>query len=446
LLRDPWFWQLTSPLPTKTDSFFAEVASGSLHDRFNIEISLTIPSPMNLQLPLGLVALLQAIGLFMLLTHLSRGCVRMPALSRRVLPTVCKGSVTILVPTLNESARIQPCLHGLAEQGAIVREILVIDSCSTDGTVDKVKTAATQDPRFRLLTDPPLPMGWVGRPWALHSGWLASDKRVEWILSIDADTCPQPGLAETLVAAAEEEGYDMVSLAPRFQLEGAGEGLLQPAMLTTLLLRTDPAGARTPGPDTVLANGQCFLVRRSTLELLGGFEGAATSFCDDVTLARNAARAGFQVGFLDGRNLLHVRMYQGVKDLWQGWGRSLDLKDASTPDRLRLDILFLLLVQGLPIPILILVATLKAIGVSGSGLVALGFVNGLLVVVRFLLLLPIRGSYNFPDGDPAGYTFWLSPLADSLAVVRVILSSLSSPTSWRGRSYGSALVGSQVSG
>jgi dolichol-phosphate mannosyltransferase len=62
------------------------------------------------------------------------------------------------------------------------------------------------------------------------------------------------------------------------------------------------------------------------------------------------------------------------------------------------------------------------------------------------LLLPIRGSYNFPDGDPAGYTFWLSPLADSLAVVRVILSSLSSPTSWRGRSYGSALVGSQVSG
>lgn len=399
---------------------------------------------MYLQLLISLLALIQAIGLLRFLAHLSIGMRRMPALSRRVEPDDQVNNVTILVPTLNESARIDPCLQGLAEQGAIVREILVIDSCSTDGTADKVKAAARRDPRLRLLSDPPLPMGWVGRPWALHNGWMASDQSVDWILCIDADTCPQPGLVESLVAAAEEEGYDMVSLAPRFRLEGAGEGLLQPALLTTLLLRTDPAGARVPGPDTVLANGQCFLARRSTLRSLNGFAAASHSFSDDVTLVRKAAQAGFRVGFLDGRHLLQVRMYQGVKDLWQGWGRSLDLKDATTPDRLRLDILLLLLVQGLPIPVLILVANLRAIGVSGAGLVALGIVNMILVTVRFLLLVPIRGSYEFPAGDPARCTFWLSPFADPLAVLRVILSALGRPTSWRGRSYGPALMDNQL--
>jgi len=139
-------------------------------------------------------------------------------------------------------------------------------------------------------------------------------------------------------------------------------------------------------------------------------------------------------------------MYQGVRDLWQGWGRSLDLKDATTQDQLIMDILFLLLVQGLPVPMLILVETMRLFGVYDSGLVALASVNCLLLAVRYLLLLPIRDSYIFPDGDPAAFTFWLSPLADPLAVVRVITSSLRRPTSWRGRSYGSALVGSQVSG
>jgi dolichol-phosphate mannosyltransferase len=32
--------------------------------------------------------------------------------------------------------------------------------------------------------------------------------------------------------------------------------------------------------------------------------------------------------------------------------------------------------------------------------------------------------------------FWLSPLADPLAVLRIILSAIHTPTQWRGRQYG----------
>ena len=53
------------------------------------------------------------------------------------------------------------------------------------------------------------------------------------ILGLDADTQPQPGLVPALIAAATAEGYDLVSLSPRFILKGLGEIWLQPALLMT---------------------------------------------------------------------------------------------------------------------------------------------------------------------------------------------------------------------
>jgi len=53
-----------------------------------------------------------------------------------------------------------------------------------------------------------------------------------------------------------------------------------------------------------------------------------------------------------------------------------------------------------------------------------------LLALRLGVLVGIRGSYQAPP-----WTFWISPLADPLAVLRVILSALSRPRSWRGRTY-----------
>ena len=139
-----------------------------------------------------------------------------------------KGAVSIVVPTLNEAQRITPCLQGLTRQTEEVREIVVVDSRSTDGTPELVKAAQANDTRFSLLTDDPLPPEWVGRPWALHYGYTHSSPESKWVLGIDADTQPQPGLVAALISAAEAEGYDLVSLSPQFILKTPGEIWLQP--------------------------------------------------------------------------------------------------------------------------------------------------------------------------------------------------------------------------
>ncbi|WNZ25152.1 glycosyltransferase [Leptolyngbya sp. NK1-12] len=344
------------------------------------------------------------------------------------------GKVSIVVPTLNEAARISPCLEGLGRQSYEVREVIVVDSHSTDGTPDLVKRTQAVDPRFRLIQDDPLPAGWVGRPWALHSGFLHSSEHSDWILGIDADTQPQPGLVASLITTAEQQGYDLISLSPQFILKDLGEFWLQPALLITLVYRFGATGSAPEAADRVMANGQCFLCRRSLLTDLGGYSSARNSFCDDVTLARNAARLGAKVGFLDGAKLLKVRMYEGALETWREWGRSLDLKDASSVAQKWGDLGFLLAVQGLPLIITLTSAIGFGLGYTSLPLLALLGMNATLLLIRFALLWGIAPSYDFSQAN-AGWSFWLSPLADPLAVYRILLSSLRTPTQWRGRQY-----------
>ena len=380
--------------------------------------------------------LFQGTATFILLSRLIKGAIRRSPLQPQLPHPSLLGKVSVIVPTLNEAQRITPCLEGLGQQSYEVREILVVDSHSQDETQELVKTVGLKDPRFRLMTDDPLPSGWVGRPWALHNGFLHSSPRSEWVLGIDADTQPQRGLVASLVKAAEEEGYDLVSLSPQFILKDAGEWWLQPALLMTFLYRFDSAGVRNQTPERVLANGQCFLSRRSVLEALDGYSCAASSFCDDVTLAREAAKRGFKVGFLDGKNLIRVRMYEGVKETWKEWGRSLDLKDAASTPQVWGDLALLLLTQALPLFLLIILSCFWLLGYDFLSLELAIALNLVLVIIRFSLLFAVFPSY-YKDNSLffKSFLFWLSPFADPLAVLRIFLSSLQTPKQWRGRSY-----------
>ncbi len=387
-----------------------------------------------------IILILQLPATTILLLRLIRGSTRQPPLKPEEPTPELLGKVTIVVPTLNEAERITPCLMGLSRQSYEVREIIVVDSDSTDDTQGLVKTTAKKDPRFRLITDDPLPPGWVGRPWALHTGFLASSPKSEWFLGVDADTQPDPGLAASLVKKAETEGYDLISLSPRFILKYPGELWLQPALLMTLVYRFGPTGTGSQTPERVMANGQCFLCRRSVLSKMEGYVSAQGSFCDDVTLARNIAAEGFKVGFLDGSLVLSVRMYEGMVETWQEWGRSLDLKDASPTFQVGSDLWLLSVTQGLPLLVLLgyLLFGLP-ISISMSAKFLLFGLNLFLLLIRFALLLAIAPSYDFSKAQ-ASWLFLLSPLADPLAVLRIFLSAIKTPTKWRGRVYGEKAV------
>jgi dolichol-phosphate mannosyltransferase len=362
-----------------------------------------------------------------LIARLQGGRKRLPPV--QPLPDGLTGTtVSVLLPTLDEGRRIGPCLAGLHAQGAPLVEVIVIDSGSSDDTRDQVEAMRGLDARFRIIDDRPLPDGWVGKVWALERGRGVATG--EWILGIDADTEPRPGLVAGVVAAARAHELDMVSFSPRFAGMTRAEQWVQPALLATLVYRTGAAGTARVRPDRLLANGQCFLSRAAVLAEGGGYGPARGSFSDDVTLARDYAARGWRVGFLDGSRLYVVRAYASLAQMWREWGRSIDLSDSTPRARQAVDSLVLLLTQAIPVPLLAILAA-GVVGASPGLVDTLVGLNAALLLARVLLLGALAKSYERP-----GVTFWLSPLADVPAVFRVLLSTVVRPRTWRGRRYG----------
>ena len=355
----------------------------------------------------------------MLLWRLLPGIRRLPAVRPHQEP-ITDTTVSVLVPTLDEAGRVGPCLAGLSRQGSPLAEVIVVDSGSTDGTQALVRDASRIDPRIRLERDPALPPGWIGKVWALQHGLSLAGG--EWILGVDADTEANEGMVAAVVAAARAHDLELVSFSPMFAGQTSGERWLQPALLVTLVYRTG-APEPSPPPARLLANGQCFLVRRATLLAHGGYAPARASFADDVLLARHYARQGVRCGFLDGSRLYRVRSYRSLGDMWHEWGRSIDLADATAPVRQLLDLLYLLLVQAAPVVVL-------AWAVFASLPRLLVAINLLIMSVRLALLAATAGSY-----ERRGLPYALSVLADPAAVFRVALSTFRRPVSWRGRAY-----------
>ena len=372
------------------------------------------------------LAALQGLALLLVIVRLLPGRRRRPPVAP--IPEGVEGtSVSVVVATLNEARRIGPCLAGLAKQGAPLREVIVVDSHSKDATPAMVEEIAARDRRFRLVNDPPLPTGWVGKVWALQHG--LGEATSEWVLGIDADTEPQPGMVAAVVQAAQAMRYDVVSFAPQFADMTSAEQWLQPSMLLTLVYRFGAAGMADPPPDRVMANGQCFLARREVLLANGGYEVSRQSWADDVTLARWLASRGVRVGFLDGSRLYKVRAYDSLGHMWREWGRSFDLSDATTRVRQWFDVLYIALAQGMPWLVLLAFALGALSAQTPAGLVLLRL-NQTLVAIRVLMLLALWGSY-----ERRSMGFWLSPLADPVAAWRLILSTVRRPKGWRGRTF-----------
>lgn len=335
-------------------------------------------------------------------------------------------SVDVLLPVLDEAQRVSACLDGLLAQGPEVGRIVVVDGGSVDGTREVVGDRARWDQRVRLVEAGPPPPGWNGKIWGLHAGEQVLGQAGDWVLTVDADVHVAPGLVEALVHAAQSRRLHLLSVATAQSISEPALGVLHPSLLTTLVYRFGRPGGATTSPERLMANGQCFLIRRDQLREVGGFQAVRKSLCEDVSLARLAARSGERVGFYETDGLVQVSMHSNWRDAWQNWPRSLTMRDALLNGWSGL--LEVLLVQALPLPLLLLRR-------RASGL---GWVNLLLVCVRLGVLIGTARAY------PARpWTYWLSPLADPLATFALWRAAIARRHVWRGRTYelsGGALI------
>jgi len=335
----------------------------------------------------------------------------------------CKGErVSVIVPVLNERERLLPCLEGLISQGAEVAEIVVVDGGSDDGTQQLVCAYAQRDPRVRLVDASPIPLTWNGKAWGLQVGLCAASPESDWFLTVDADVRPSTLLTIALLGQAKRARLSALSVAILQEIEGIGEGLVHPSLLTTLVYRFGMPGKIIPRVSEVQANGQCFLFRRDALEACGGFDGTCHSVCEDITIARTLVAAGYPIGFYEAGDLVSVRMYANWRDIWRNWTRSLPMHDRFSGINTLFGWLEVALVQGLPLPLMLFLLTAR---IRHSWLMML---NSILLAMRIGVLFGTARAYQRRP-----WSYWLSPLCDLPVAVKLARSAVQRRHVWRGR-------------
>ncbi|HEY2646412.1 MAG TPA: glycosyltransferase family 2 protein [Candidatus Acidoferrales bacterium] len=229
-------------------------------------------------------------------------------------------TVSAIVPARNEEATIAAAVKSLASQPEI-KEIIVIDDQSMDGTAAALEQLSSQFAQLRILEAKVLPAGWVGKNYAVSLG--AAQATGDWLLFTDADGVHLPGSTAHALADAAEHGAALVSYSPEQETKFWWEKALIPFVYSRLSRKYSYDEVNHPDSPVAAASGQYLLIRREDYVRIGGHAAVAGEVLEDVALARIAKQAGVGLYFASGYGIIRVRMYRTFADMWQGWTKNL---------------------------------------------------------------------------------------------------------------------------
>jgi len=232
-------------------------------------------------------------------------------------------AVAIVIPARNEAVTIGRAVSSLLAQdyaGAVA--LVVVDDGSRDGTAQAARVSAQaargHPGRLTVVTGRPLREGWTGKLWAMSQGVDAAAKLLpaaRYVLLTDADIEFDPAEMSRLVAKAEAEGLDLVSLMVRLDCTGGWERLLIPAFVFLFQMLYPFPQVNDPARRIAAAAGGCMLVRRDVLARAGGLQAIRHHVIDDCALARAIKRGGpIWLGLAGGTRSL--RAYRGLGGIW----------------------------------------------------------------------------------------------------------------------------------
>ena len=333
-------------------------------------------------------------------------------------PTRPAPRVSIIVPARNEAHNLPALLASLRALAPAAHEIIVVDDHSSDGTGDLARAAGAT-----VVTPPPLPAGWLGKPWACHTGAQAATGAM--LLFTDADTVHAPWSLGRAVDRMRASGADLLSVVPTHAAVATWEKLQ--GVFQLLLLIACRAGAGPARGERRFSIGQYLLFRRAAYEQIGGHPSVRFRVAEDLAFARMIEHAGLRFDLLYARDLMTVRMYpEGLGAFWRGWRRNFREGIASAGLGGGLEMIAVVgWLLGMPL------FSLQALA-AGQPLIAALWLAAMLITAgeiarrqRSLGALPAWGALAFPA---------VVLLFVAISVAAVVDKVRRAPVRWRGRS------------
>jgi len=342
-------------------------------------------------------------------------------LSPSSAPVAKRGRISVVIPARNEEQDVASSLRSVLNQEGVELEVIVVNDHSIDRTGEMVNEIARSDSRVRVLHNPPLTQGWLGKCNAMQHG--VAEAAGEYLLFTDADIIHRPGCFATALGVLEEEAYDFISLFPLFENRSLWENVNMPIYFFGVAKLLATPGLEDPNSASAVASGAFMLVRPRVFHAMGGFQSVKGEMLDDVGLARLLKTRNYRVGYRLAPDCLQVRLFKNNREAF--WGTTKNI---------------LVAVEGhlwLAFPLIIL-GVLQNLTPLFAFALGLAKSNGLLLLVglttygmQYLSFFCIRRLCRF---HPLKLLFFpLAAIVATCCIFRALISHARGAILWRGR-------------
>ncbi len=228
--------------------------------------------------------------------------------------------ISILIPARNEESKIIKCISKCLNQSERIKEIIVYDDNSEDNTFNVVKELFNSNPIIKVIRGKILPQGWSGKNHACYE--LSKLAKSKWLLFIDADTELLPNSIPSLMEKTQD-GFTFISAWPKIQMKSFSEKLMMPLLNFVVFTFYPTLINKFSNKSSLgLAHGACILVNKDIYNEIGGHSLVKEEIFEDTLLARKWRESGYGSICINGMNIIQVRMYESLSEIWKGFEKN----------------------------------------------------------------------------------------------------------------------------
>ncbi len=222
-------------------------------------------------------------------------------------------SISVIIPARNEEKNLDNLFNSLSSQTVKVKEVILVDDGSTDGTVEIGKKN-----NAKVVSLNSLPEGWLGKSWACYNGAEASTG--DYLLFLDADTGLKDNGIENIIAC-QKKYSGVISFQPYHRIKKIYENL---SLFFNIILLTG-MGVFTPFQNRIKpigAFGPCLLCSRKDYYKIDGHRSIKGKVMEDIEIGKKFIKAKIPLRCMGGKGTIDFRMYPGgFMEMVRGWGK-----------------------------------------------------------------------------------------------------------------------------
>lgn len=257
--------------------------------------------------------------------RLAKHEVSQPIWSTQEIPEVPEAEaplISVILTCRNDIRDIVRCVSSLLHQSYPRFEVIVVDEHSSDGTWERLQELQAQEPvPLRLLRKRHSPGDGAERSSAWSHGVEVA--RGAWLLFTEVDTYHAPNLLSRAIAYASARDLALLSIAPRQECRTFWEHVWQPVLFQYVDLLMPMVRVADPTVPDAWASSSFLLIAREAYTEAGGYLGEPAEILAASVLARRVKALEYRVEFVKAMDLLQVRKYRGLRELWEGWSTHL---------------------------------------------------------------------------------------------------------------------------